>query len=83
MPRIARVGDSVICKRGASTIIGGSQHRCEGKQIARVGDATGCGCTISQGSGHVKCGGQAVARQGDALSCGGSIVQAASKVDAH
>ncbi|GAB1584248.1 hypothetical protein PPNSA23_41910 [Phyllobacterium phragmitis] len=81
MPRIARIGDSVVCKRGGSTIVGGANHQAEGKGIARVGDATGCGCTITQGADHVKCGGQAVARKGDALSCGGSIVEGASKID--
>lgn len=81
MARIARIGDGVVCRRGGSTIVGGSNHQAEGKGIARVGDMTGCGCAIAHGAGHVKCGGQAVARQGDPLSCGGSIAKGASKVD--
>lgn len=83
MPKIARIGDRVFCRKGESVIVGGSSQQAEGKGIARVGDATDCGCTISQGADRVRCNGQAVARQGDPLSCGGWIVNGALKVDVN
>lgn len=80
MPQIARLGDAVTCPKGQTTITGGSKHEAGGQRIARVGDSTGCGCSISSGSGTVKIGGQDVAMVGGAVDCGGVITGGLSKV---
>lgn len=52
----------------------------EGKQAARVGDATGCGSTVIEGSADVFINGKPAAVQGDATGCGGSIVTGSASV---
>lgn len=82
MPQIARIGDSVSCPKGQTTIIGGAKNRAGGQGIARVGDATGCGCTISSGAKNVRCDGQQVAHVGSTVSCGGAVTSGCPAVSA-
>jgi uncharacterized Zn-binding protein involved in type VI secretion len=82
MPQIARIGDTVSCLKGQTTIIGGSKKRAGGQGIARVGDATGCGCTISSGAKNVQCDGQQVAHVGSTVSCGGTVTGGCTDVSA-
>lgn len=82
MPQIARIGDAVTCPKGQTTIVGGSQNQAGGQGIARVGDSTGCGCTILSGAKNVSCNGQKVAHVGSMVSCGGTVTGGCSKVSA-
>ena len=80
----ACVGDMHVCPikgHGSSPIMpNGSSILVEGKPIARVGDATGCGAVITQGYPLAIADGMPVAYLGSPTSHGGSIVSGNQRV---
>lgn len=58
---VLRVGDTIVCPvigHGTTTITGGSSNSIvEGKAIARNGDPTSCGATLTNGVTTVPVGG--------------------------
>lgn len=80
---IARLGDT-SSHGGAIVSAASANSKCEGKQIARVGDMHACpipghGTTaILTGSPQFKCEGQPVARTGSVCGCGAVIIGGAA-----
>ena len=74
----ACVGDTHVCPipgHGSSPILpNGSSILVDGKPVARVGDATGCGAIITQGYPMAFADGMPVAYLGSPTNHGGSIV---------
>lgn len=71
---IARVGDVHVCPiHGPNTIVKGGTATADGIPIARVGDMTACGATITVGSSMATESGAPVAYLGSATSHGGVI----------
>lgn len=71
---IARVGDVHLCPiHGPNAIVNGGVATADGIPIARVGDMTGCGATITVGSSMGTEGGAPIAYLGSATSHGGVI----------
>ena len=80
----ACVGDMHVCPikgHGSTPILpNGSSILVEGKPVARVGDATGCGAMITQGYPMAFADGMPVAYLGSPTNHGGSIVSGNPRV---
>jgi uncharacterized Zn-binding protein involved in type VI secretion len=80
----ACVGDTHVCPipgHGSSPILpNGSSILVDGKPVARVGDATGCGAMITQGYPMAFADGMPVAHLGSPTNHGGSIVSGNPRV---
>lgn len=80
----ACVGDMHVCPikgHGSTPILpNGSSILVEGKPVARVGDATGCGAMITQGYPLALADGMPVAYLGSPTNHGGSIVNGNPRV---
>jgi len=75
MQPVARVGDTHACTRCRKcTIISGGTATIDGRPVARVGDKTSCGATITSGSSQSTDDGRPVAYVGCSTSVGGTIV---------
>lgn len=81
---VACVGDRHVCPikgHGSSPILpNGGDILVDGRPIARVGDATGCGAVITQGYPLALADGMPVAYLGSPTSHGGSIVSGQQRV---
>ena len=75
MPAVVLVGhdhDCPLC--GPTTVDSGSESfKVNGRAIARVGDALGCGVVITSGSPSMNVNGKAVARVGDTTDHDGEL----------
>lgn len=83
MKPVARLGDSHSCPipgHGVTPIVSGSQSTEDGLPIARVGDKTGCGAAIVQGSSVSSTDGRPTAFLGSATDHGGKIISAGAKM---
>ncbi|WP_083861918.1 PAAR domain-containing protein [Halomonas sp. KM-1] len=79
---LAKVGDKVTCscKGGPHRIVSGaSTAKVDGIPVARVGDKSSCGASITSGVAWYPIEGSAAAINGSATSCGG-YVEAASTI---
>jgi|GEM_PF-1099325 len=79
---LAKVGDKVACscKGGPHRIVSGaSTAKVDGIPVARVGDKSSCGASITAGVAWYPIEGSAAAIDGSATSCGG-YVEAASTI---
>lgn len=79
---LAKVGDKVACscKGGPHRIVSGaSTAKVDGIPIARVGDKSSCGASITSGVSWYPIEGSTAAVNGSATSCGGYI-EAASTI---
>ena len=71
---IARLGDTHACPlHGPNVIVEGGRATADGMPVARQGDKTACGATITQGSSMGKDDGKPVAYLGCTTSHGGVI----------
>lgn len=61
-------GDNEVTSGAVSALLGG-------REVACVGDTTGCGATIVSGSGTVMVNGKKVARVGDKTDHDGTLVE--------
>ncbi|MFC3284459.1 PAAR domain-containing protein [Litchfieldella rifensis] len=78
---LAKVGDKVVCscKGGPHSIISGaSTATVDGIPIARVGDKSSCGATITAGVAWYAVEGSPAAINGSATSCGGQVITGCS-----
>ncbi|MBS3668241.1 PAAR domain-containing protein [Vreelandella boliviensis] len=81
MKPVARKGDLHRCPipgHGTTEIITGSLSFVEGQPVARVGDKTGCGATIIEGSSHSNHDGRPTAYLECKTDHGGEIITASS-----
>jgi len=75
---VARVGDMHVCplcKVPTPIVMGSPFHKADGRPVARVGDTTGWGATITLGSSVHKADGRPIAYLGSVTSHGGTIIQ--------
>lgn len=71
---VARITDVHVCPiHGPNAIIKGGMATADGLPIARVGDMTACGASITTGSSMATEGGMPVAYLGSTTSHGGVI----------
>ncbi|NIC05011.1 PAAR domain-containing protein [Billgrantia bachuensis] len=80
---LAKVGDKVVCscKGGPHRIVSGaSTAKVDGIPIARVGDKSSCGASITAGVAWYPIEGSAAAIHGSATSCGGYVEAASTTV---
>ncbi|WP_197038389.1 PAAR domain-containing protein [Billgrantia saliphila] len=78
---LAKIGDKVVCscKGGPHRIVSGaSTATVDGIPIARVGDKSSCGASITSGVAWYPIEGSAAAINGSATSCGGQVVTGCS-----
>lgn len=77
MKPLARLGDKHACPiHGSNAIMQvAARSTCDARPIATVGDVTGCGATITTGTGACLIDGRPAATIGSATSHGGVIVQ--------
>lgn len=78
---LAKVGDKVACscKGGPHRIVSGANTaKVDGIPIARVGDKSSCGASITSGVAWYPIEGSAAAVNGSATSCGGQLVTGCS-----
>ena len=77
MKPIARLGDKHVCPVHGTNAIAQVAVRstCDARQIATVGDLTGCGATIVTGSTACLIDGRPAATIGSTTSHGGVIVE--------
>ncbi len=74
MKPVARVGDTHACpNHGTNKIVAGGIAKVDNKQVARLGDACGCGATIIEGSSQSSDDNMPIAYVGCKTSCGGTI----------
>lgn len=72
----ARLGDKHICPaHGPNVIVEGGVATINGRPVARVGDKTACGATITKGSSNSTDDGKPIAYLGSTTSHGGTIVE--------
>ncbi|MDP2523076.1 PAAR domain-containing protein [Neptunomonas phycophila] len=78
MKPIARLGDLHSCpKKGCGTtpiVSVASDSEVDGQRVATVGDKTGCGAVIVQGSSTMDVNGKPIAYVGCKTSHGGTIM---------
>ncbi|MCE8044381.1 hypothetical protein HOP60_19755 [Halomonas daqingensis] len=80
---LAKVGDKVACscKGGPHRIVSGaSTAKVDGIPVARVGDKSSCGASITSGVAWYPIEGSAAAIDGSATSCGGYVEAASTTV---
>lgn len=71
---VARLGDKHVCPiHGTNTIVQGGTGKVDHKPVARMGDLTGCGATITMGSSMGRDDGKPIAYVGCTTSHGGLI----------
>ncbi|MCC5883803.1 MAG: PAAR domain-containing protein [Halomonas sp.] len=78
---LAKVGDKVACscKGGPHRIVSGAgTAKVDGIPIARVGDKSSCGASITSGVAWYPIEGSPAAIQGSATSCGGQVITGCS-----
>ncbi|MDI5935830.1 PAAR domain-containing protein [Halomonas kalidii] len=78
---LAKIGDKVACscKGGPHRIVSGaSMAQVDGIPIARVGDKSSCGATITAGVAWYTVEGSPAAIHGSATSCGGQVITGCS-----
>lgn len=78
---LAKVGDKVSCscKGGPHRIVSGAYTaKVDGIPIARVGDKSSCGATITAGVAWYPVEGSPAAINGSATSCGGQVITGCS-----
>ncbi|WP_386081151.1 PAAR domain-containing protein [Vreelandella sp. F11] len=81
MKPVAHKGDLHRCPipgHATTEIVSGSPSQVEGQPVARVGDKTGCGATIIEGSSHSNHDGKPTAYLGCKKDHGGEIITASS-----
>lgn len=79
MEPVARINDGHACPiHGSNSITSGGRAKVDGRKVARVGDSTGCGAKIIEGSSQSKDEGQPIAYRGCATSHGGVITSGSS-----
>lgn len=77
----AKVGDKVVCscKGGPHTIVQGAKfNTLDGVPVARVGDKSSCGATITSGLSWFMVEGSPAAIDGSTTSCGGKVIASCS-----
>ncbi|PXX91375.1 PAAR domain-containing protein [Halomonas heilongjiangensis] len=80
---LAKIGDKVACscKGGPNRIVSGaSMAQVDGIPIARVGDKSSCGATITAGASWYSIEGSPAAIHGSATSCGGYVEAASTTI---
>mgnify|MGYP002713109962 CR=1 FL=1 len=79
---IARLSDQHSCPvkgNGTTPIVQvAGRSTCDGRPVATIGDKTGCGATIIQGSSVAKVDGRPVAYLGCSTDHGGRIISASA-----
>ncbi|MCE8003978.1 PAAR domain-containing protein [Billgrantia ethanolica] len=78
---LAKIGDKVSCscRGGPHHIVSGAPtSRVDGIPIARVGDKSSCGATITAGVSWYNVDGSPAAIHGSATSCGGQVITGCS-----
>ncbi|WP_104204575.1 PAAR domain-containing protein [Billgrantia saliphila] len=78
---LAKIGDKVACscKGGPHRIVSGaSTAKVDGIPIARVGDKSSCGASITVGVAWYPIEGSPAAVHGSATSCGGQVITGCS-----
>ncbi|WP_249976930.1 PAAR domain-containing protein, partial [Vreelandella olivaria] len=80
---LVKVGDRVVCqcKGGPHRIVSGARTMfVDGMPVARVGDTSSCGATITTGAAWFEVEDAPAAINGSATSCGGYVAASSSAV---